>query len=277
MKSLPVWECGLKSCMGWNRGYSRRHSPCGSVDWNRDMGRTADTGICHSPCGSVDWNIIRIIHRISHRTSLPVWECGLKSWYASIACCSQTSLPVWECGLKFTIGQEQPTVLASLPVWECGLKYGCYAALKEYIGHSPCGSVDWNRKDSSLDFGKGGHSPCGSVDWNMPPCKGGKGKGVTPRVGVWIEIRMKYPMQRSTYSHSPCGSVDWNEKWRNSVRIGIRHSPCGSVDWNLLPLYISVVFPLSLPVWECGLKYRYADDVWHVPAMSLPVQECGLK
>ena len=55
--------------------------------------------------------------------SLPVWECGLKSWYASIACCSQTSLPVWECGLKFTIGQEQPTVLASLPVWECGLKY----------------------------------------------------------------------------------------------------------------------------------------------------------
>ena len=32
VKSLPLWECGLKYLICKSAGYARCHSPCGSVD-----------------------------------------------------------------------------------------------------------------------------------------------------------------------------------------------------------------------------------------------------
>ena len=31
---------------------------------------------------------------------------------------------------------------------------------------------------------------------------------VTPRAGVWIEIRETFKKKKGGFSHSPCGSVD---------------------------------------------------------------------
>ena len=54
--SLPLWECGLKFVTTFKFVILSRHSPCGSVDWNREVG----------------------IILLSVNLSLPLWECGLK-------------------------------------------------------------------------------------------------------------------------------------------------------------------------------------------------------
>ena len=54
----------------------------------------------------------------------------------------------------------------SLPLRECGLKFETVGSYKDVRGHSPCGSVDWN-KDGEMTLSElRRHSPCGSVDWN---------------------------------------------------------------------------------------------------------------
>ena len=53
--------------------------------------------------------------------SLPVWECGLKSFRRPFGRLYDWSLPVWECGLKLETTKEE--LLAG-------------------AGHSLCGSVD---------------------------------------------------------------------------------------------------------------------------------------
>ena len=67
------------------------------------------------------WIEIRcVLHNRHRRTSLPMWERGLKLlWLSAMLCCTE-SLPMWERGLKF----PQPRQMLS------GLR------------RSPCGSVD---------------------------------------------------------------------------------------------------------------------------------------
>ena len=144
------------------------HSLCGSVDWNPDdparvtyVFVTPCAGVwieiahtvfcflfffCHSLCGSVDWNSA-FLHSVKQlHPSLPVRECGLKSYVCFVLFDVLRSLPVRECGLKsYHIGrcfnQCRVTPCAgvwieiestytvkmlyakSLPVRECGLKF----------------------------------------------------------------------------------------------------------------------------------------------------------
>ena len=57
-----------------------------------------------------------------------------------------------------------------------------------------------------------GHSPRGSVDWNLQVRFSVKITSVTPHVGVWIETSIGSALEHYDDSHSPRGSVDWNRK-----------------------------------------------------------------
>ena len=58
--SLLMWECGLKHLGNGSKYNQKRHSLCGSVDWNR-IARGESLGEKrHSLCGSVDWNILSL-------------------------------------------------------------------------------------------------------------------------------------------------------------------------------------------------------------------------
>ena len=142
--------------------------------------------------------------------------------------------------------------LLSLPLWECGLKWGGSKFIVFKTCHSPCGSVDWNKKQAEEDFNiQAGHSPCGSVDWNSNTLSAIFSSTVTPLVGVWIEILCGGLTPKYERRHSPCGSVDWNTQHRKSMSAVVRHSPCGSVDWNKYPFSVrnrSSVTPL-VGVW----------------------------
>ena len=102
-----------------------------------------------------------------------------------------------------------------------------------------------------------GHSPCGSVDWNDNHYEGDEAIYVTPLVGVWIEIT-SLPLAFITFVwHSPCGSVDWNRAIENLAFDQTCHSPCGSVDWNkrrTSQIERTCVTPL-VGVWIEILKY----------------------
>ena len=186
--SLPLRECGLKYAKLLGSVQKSRHSPCGSVDWNRSCPWLQGTLSSHSPCGSVDWN----------RYLRWYWTQG-----------SVTPL----AGVWIEIRDPYPLklgTLPSLPLRECGLKY--IRGLKNFIcpRHSPCGSVDWNAWNGLLIYIRIRHSPCGSVDWNFrsyysrgytfghSPCGSVDWNSTAP--GCFL----------IGLSHSPCGSVDWN-------------------------------------------------------------------
>ena len=101
------------------------------------------------------------------------------------------------------------------------------------VGHSPCGSVDWNidriggqeKIETSLPVWECGLKPskwyCNtSCRRSLPVWECGlkqimvkkdwKQQVVTPRVGVWIETALFTNCCVTNFGHSPCGSVDWN-------------------------------------------------------------------
>ena len=210
-----------------------RHSPCGSVDWNRGvtgihtslarslplrecglkliLHASALVRICHSPCGSVDWNWNFIKHDI---------------------CKNVTPLAgVWiEISMRFR-------------------------DISPVACHSPCGSVDWNFNQHP-DICQVNVTPLAGV-WieieaiapeiekrkSLPLRECGlkflsnfllrSGMSVTPLAGVWIEITQSSCYLTVRFRHSPCGSVDWNTALQKIVDGRLSHSPCGSVDWNL--------------------------------------------
>ena len=99
---------------------------------------------------------------------------------------------------------------------------------------------------------------------------------VAPFVGVWIEIS---PVASATVRHwcrSLCGSVDWNLSGYIWCRKKPRRSLCGSVDWNLQKRAALRPGLMSLPLWECGLKYHMRSRTAKI-YRSLPLWECGLK
>ena len=78
--------------------------------------------------------------------------------------------------------------------------------------------------------------------------------GVTPCVGVWIEIRKK----------------SWRRKPEPTV------TPCVGVWIEINAILPISNRPRSLPAWECGLKYR-SNIYREYDKGSLPAWECGLK
>ena len=145
-------------------------------------------------------------------------------------------------------------------------------------GHSLCGSVDWNPNKGLASDPSRGSLPLWECGLKFFKFFAGRSAAlVTPFVGVWIEIHKSAIRTRDSARHSLCGSVDWN---RDIVQ-----------QWD--------IFPPSLPLWECGLKftspYKYDNvvaitpfvGVWiemifdsDIPLIfpwSLPLWECGLK
>ena len=165
--SLPLWECGLKFLQSTQGCLLPGHSPCGSVDWNlqKRLQNLAEivtplVGVWieiliisvngyaenrHSPCGSVDWN---------------TWTS-----FSAIDLLVTPLVGVW---IEMPDPDLRQLLFRSLPLWECGLKY-----------------INVWRVLTSL-----GHSPCGSVDWNIAKIIKNCSCSVTPLVGVWIEIAM---------------------------------------------------------------------------------------
>ena len=138
-------------------------------------------------------------------------------------------------------------------MWECGLKHH----FDFWLSH--CGS----------------HSLCGSVDWNVKKLIISGLKAVTPYVGVWIETASS-SLNVVHSGVTPYVGV-WIETW---------HQKTANNPWCVTP-YVGVwietfttvqalLWPLSLLMWECGLKQKYLGyyEDWHE---SLLMWECGLK
>ena len=71
----------------------------------------------------------------------------------------------------------------------------------------------------------------------------------------------------------------WIEIWRwwELQKLQKSHSLCGSVDWNLLSYGPFDFVIQSLPLRECGLKFRFRCGCICGLCRSLPLRECGLK
>ena len=132
--------------------------------------------------------------------------------------------------------------------------------------HSLRGSVDWNQSLYQMNYNTARHSLRGSVDWNLnmlaaavdlakslPSWECGLKFifyifgacliGVTPFVGVWIEIVSIWKRTDHQKSHSLRGSVDWNRHAMVCFEIPAGHSLRGSVDWNKSSGQVSDSFP----------------------------------
>ena len=144
--SLPLWECGLKSCLIHQKFHVFcRHSLYGSVDWNN----------------SAKW------WTISLSKSLPLWECGLKLHrrirHAALDGHSLYGSVDWNIKFTATLPSAEGHSLYGSVDWNKKLN----AVFKRNIeGHSLYGSVDWNHAARRQRDAKGSHSLYGSVDWN---------------------------------------------------------------------------------------------------------------
>ena len=119
--------------------------------------------------------------------SLPLWECGLKYNFRGWRQGAGKSLPLWECGLKSPFQKALYPSISSLPLWECGLKL-FLPAVNPYRTRSlplwECGlKLRWRTAYSIRH-------------------------GVTPFMGVWIEIIIDRFLNAGEECHSLYGSVD---------------------------------------------------------------------
>ena len=102
--SLPLWECGLK----WpNQNAYYRQQEMSLPLWEWGLKKSNVLLHClecrrHSPCGSVDWNKGKYKpHKLYDVTPLVgVW---IEICPISITEDQIKSLPLWECGLKYLI------------------------------------------------------------------------------------------------------------------------------------------------------------------------------
>ena len=186
---------------------------------------------CHSLCGSVDWNIPRNCRRIEPG-SLLMWECGLKREIASYCSLSTGSLLMWECGLKHL------KAIAELHLFRVTPYVGVWIETLNMVWTSSRLSVTpyvgvWIETASTLLtlLVSGSHSLCGSVDWNRTEYWYGWHQDVTPYVGVWIETK------GITVLNGIANVTPYVGVW-----IETRH-----------PLQL-LSLPVSLLMWECGLK-----------------------
>ena len=187
----------------------------------------------------------------------------------------------------------------SLPLRECGLKSIHFLSSLCFTCHSPCGSVDWNKKYSGISALEGNVTPLAGVWIEMWPfSRNALHTLVTPLAGVWIEIKLPYTQLFPTKLSLPlreCGLKFQNEKFRDLMSGSLPLRECGlkCSNWWLFGMWL-----LSLPLRECGLKFPefYGDEnlpgvtplagVWIEIAKqdisdpcpkSLPLRECGLK
>ena len=75
--------------------------------------------------------------------SLPLWECGLKSFCLDYKKKVRRSLPLWECGLKLLYAHKDKLVCKVTPLVGVWIEIGTNVVINNgKVSHSPCGSVD---------------------------------------------------------------------------------------------------------------------------------------
>ena len=234
--SLPVWECGLKSLSRKYICFCRTVTPCVGV-WIEIRGKG---------------RIPRPVHR-----SLPVWECGLKSYLDLGHALKRSVTPCVGVWIEIKQGSYQTCnrrVTPCVGVWiEIGLPW--VVKIKNTC-HSLCGSVDWNffRPFASIKIIV---TPCVGVWIEIGcVCADTYGTTVTPCVGVWIEIQIVHFDEIFATEVTPCVGVWIEIPWGWLMDWFIRVTPCVGV-WIEINCHPNIEpSALSLPVWECGLKYQ---------------------
>ena len=95
-------------------------------------------------------------------------------------------------------------------------------------------------------------------------------------MGVWIEI-YKTRALNALFPVTPCVGV-WIEMG-DKDRMGnvVAVTPCVGVWIEITAMTVDTGdYYMSLPAWECGLKFSFAIVVVQING-SLPAWECGLK
>ena len=167
-------------------------------------------------------------------SSLPSWECGLKSNFCILIICRNSHSLLgsvdWNKSLYLYFANGKSHSLLGSVDWNW------HPALKADMmpRHSLLGSVDWNCLKTFIFSRKCGHSLLGSVDWNsqhswlLQMCR------VTPFLGVWIEIDEK----------------------RHKDHAGEPSLPSWECGLKFYYTKKSEDLQQSLPSWECGLKWN---------------------
>ena len=162
--SLPLRECGLKLFLQKRKRQDGSVTPLAGV-WIEIIKTTTSTIFYwrHSPCGSVDWNTPRVIASPIPTMSLPLRECGLKSfrdWTCKKGATVTPLAGVWieieSCSGGGWILQVTPLAgvwieisllsgvvleLVSLPLRECGLKLWRHLIWKQKKPVTPLAGV----------------------------------------------------------------------------------------------------------------------------------------
>ena len=254
--SLPAWECGLKST--FYELFQRRHLSLPAWECGLKYRFVLKLFVKNlvTPCVGV-W--IEIVNYNPELEELYVTPC----------------VGVWIEIVDPRDHRKRSGVTPCVGVW---IEIP-YKKIKKLVpnGHSLRGSVDWNVFRRIQLCCISCHSLRGSVDWNLlskllnlnwpwslpawecglksvDTCYYRKGAGVTPCVGVWIEIvysisdvkciavtpcvgvwiEISKPFLNPAHGfcHSLRGSVDWNIENGVIIKSQIGHSLRGSVDWN---------------------------------------------
>ena len=91
---------------------------------------------------------------------------------------------------------------------------------------------------------------------------------VTPCVGVWIEISIQSCICSPNHV-TPCVGV-WIEMGVCDVRGDIANvTPCVGVWIEICVVLFVCTFILSLPAWECGLKFSSSKNLYRYFRHSL--------
>ena len=120
-ESLPAWECGLKYLNPVVNFWQRGHSLRGSVDWN-SVFWSAVILVSVTPCVGV-WIEIKGSNSIcADKYVTPCVGVWIEIRDYQVKINQDMSLPAWECGLKCNLNGLFLSSIPSLPAWECGLK-----------------------------------------------------------------------------------------------------------------------------------------------------------
>ena len=99
-RSLPSWECGLKSVKQTEEHIRNHVTPFVGVWIEMKKAWSTYNAAVVTPFVGVWIEIYPGIHLSKIAPSLPSWECGLKLPMEDISTMDVWSLPSWECGLK---------------------------------------------------------------------------------------------------------------------------------------------------------------------------------
>ena len=165
MSSLPLRECGLKSCKHLTLSHQGEVTPLAGVWIEIEPVRANTVQESSLPLRECGLKCYYTTYSDSWQLSLPLRECGLKYYKFCTSPCREWSLPLRECGLKYLAAQYRLLDPVSLPLRECGLKFLVAETKARLLLVTPLAGV-WIE---ITIFGKEAmagmcHSPCGSVD-----------------------------------------------------------------------------------------------------------------